>query len=1448
MIIDQGEIIAAQGPLVSAEQQFRGTAVLPDPSPSRFDVAGDKVTGAAFRRENFLVSLFAARHEAFEPEVGYNPYDPEQADLEGYPLDLFGDSSSVNETEFLKEQYVREMADLEALYQGGWRSLVVQVMAGILSPENLIPIGGVFGFGKAVKGAVSASLILRGAGLGLTAGAISEGVLRPTQLTRSNMETVANITASALFGGFIGSAGVVLGKGREAIAREIVKLDADLFAKGKSGDLSAAINRHMDPEDYIAKPGEDPAVKMEQALTRAYLKAASELAPEASDIVKIRAPENIFGRIAKQLIRFTPGNYVAAHSIAEFRILGNRYSESRLLTKELTSGDPIVQSFEAQSNRLARLASGKLGEMAAVLREARNAKSFKVKISDQEWKDMVGKALKRDQKADTLTSDPGVRSSVEKAANLWRAFQDPLTQSALDLHMLRSKDLKGTAPSHFMRRPDPILVKRDIVDVDGQPLSLNEVLRAYLAGKGDPFAKANARRTVTYMSGGTFDPSAGFDDIPGFAGPLRERGLLLPDIELEPWMVNDPFLVLPLFMTRFGPQLTFARAVVAESPLFAKLNSELQAAVRAAEEGNDYTKLVGLDEDAQHLRSAGVLDATRDPENFKRARIIDDDILELQRLRPKSLLASRLHDSLREKKATATAEFSEQIKTARERAKEAAPGDTAKKIATLEAELKKLEAKEAKADQRAELTDKGRDELLAKISKAESEVDQLRKQRTEQIRLRDKSIERAVAKRDAGEQFDARALRANEAEVKKLRRNFEKRISNRQKTIGEAKAQLEGRIKPKETKAGVARTAEKARIRKQIAAEKSKKLTASEFTLFQKEGPEAVFAKRKRAVELLVAQRKTSLEEISANVAKAKESRADVNRALKLTRADLKRHRAKAVDIVKEVEKARKPGAKHSLGPKVEPKKLPQTDKEKRQLIGRVSNTVFKTGNLEAKRNIDSTYLLHGTEGPLGRALTRRIEAEPNPRKKKALEEQGIKGFANLRGMRDRIQHRHTNIYKDPIKWAMTFETMKGLRNYLFSTDLMNVVLTSLPDTASGAMVAGAENYAAAFIHRMKKPLDSFLLRADEETIIMAMASHEVFMQGSRAAMIVEGFEMGMSATTLGRGMEFLSRKTARWSGLNAWNAHGKATTGVGVLTRIINESRAVVRGTATKTQKANLATVGIDGDMIPRIVAQWDRWKGHADTGARLQVRQPMMDDWQDPGAREVLETAIVSETNRGILTPSVGNIPLFMDQEWAKLTFMYKNFLFDATQKLMFLGIQRSLYLRDMNVLMNFLIASATGMGIYYMRTKLAGREVSDDPRQWVFEGIDRSGWGGMPLDFANMMNSAFGGSISEALGGQVASRYVSRGGFKAFTGALGGGVDDLLGVGRDVISGDVTGTTLERGIRSTPVLNFIPIRKLFIDHLKDAFIDFTDLPENGTERRARERREQGIFGVQE
>ena len=398
----------------------------------------------------------------------------------------------------------------------------------------------------------------------------------------------------------------------------------------------------------------------------------------------------------------------------------------------------------------------------------------------------------------------------------------------------------------------------------------------------------------------------------------------------------------------------------------------------------------------------------------------------------------------------------------------------------------------------------------------------------------------------------------------------------------------------------------------------------------------------------------------------------------------------------------------------------------------------------------------------------------------------------DIAGMRDRIRGVY-GFQADNI-WSRMGRSARDL-NYLRL--LGGVTISSLPDVARVVMAEG-------FINTFSKGLiplisNSKTTKLAQEELRRYDVGTDVLKSG-KSEIIADVADYAQGGTIVERGLRAGVNQFGKFNLLDYWTAGMKQLHAVTMQTSIFDS---LSKGKYDK----RLARLGIDEETSKRM---WQQVKKHGTKTDGIWLTNAK--NWDEPNLEVIWGAAVRKESDRVIIIPGQEK-PLFMSSEMGKTIGQFRSFIFSATQRIVIPAIQR----QDQNTLGG--VASLIGMGIfsYYLKQKIAGRPISEDPRVWAMEGIERSGIAGILGEINTTVEKISGNSLGlrPLLGvNEFASKQVSRTVSESLLGPTLGSLLSTTVAATNAITS--SGEMTESDIRT--LRRLIPLQNLF--YLRSAF----------------------------
>ena len=428
-------------------------------------------------------------------------------------------------------------------------------------------------------------------------------------------------------------------------------------------------------------------------------------------------------------------------------------------------------------------------------------------------------------------------------------------------------------------------------------------------------------------------------------------------------------------------------------------------------------------------------------------------------------------------------------------------------------------------------------------------------------------------------------------------------------------------------------------------------------------------------------------------------------------------------------------------------------------------------------------------------------DAGDNEKELMRLEKERTQVLTDIAGMRDRI--RGVYGFQEDNVWTRIGRSARDL-NYLRL--LGGVTVSSLPDIARIVMAEG-------FVKSFSKGLAPLV--RNSKTFKIAAAEARRYGVGTDALMtgkseiIADVGDYTQGGTFIERGLRAGANKFGRINLLDYWTAGMKQLHAVTMQTSIFD-------GLSKGKYDKRLARLGIDEQSAKDM---WEQVNKHGKFEDGVWITNAK--NWDDPALERMWGAAVRKESDRVILIPGQEK-PLFMSSELGKSIGQFRSFILSATQRVLIAGLQR----QDHNALGGAMTLVGMGMFSYYMKQKIAGREVSDDPGVWIAEGIDRSGVIGVLGEINNTVekisSNSFG--LRPLLGVDApASRFFSRSVSEAILGpTFGSGLSTLVTASNAVTSSEPMTESDVRALRRLiPLQNLVGVNKAF-DQVEKAIID--------------------------
>jgi hypothetical protein len=436
----------------------------------------------------------------------------------------------------------------------------------------------------------------------------------------------------------------------------------------------------------------------------------------------------------------------------------------------------------------------------------------------------------------------------------------------------------------------------------------------------------------------------------------------------------------------------------------------------------------------------------------------------------------------------------------------------------------------------------------------------------------------------------------------------------------------------------------------------------------------------------------------------------------------------------------------------------------------------------------------------------------PSARKKKKLAKEQTRIVRDFEAMRDRL----IGTYKqpnDPNSFA--FRALDSLRDFNYVRMLGAQTVSAIVDPARIVATNGLVRTSKTLLKIAGSPRRFNMSRHEMKKMAIGLDMQ----LNSRAFQIGELSDVHTKRTFLEKTGKKSTEMFSKITLMSQWNSAWKQLAGVMTSDRILSEAANWSKGKISKANRTRLAHAGINEKMAARITKMYEK---HGSPGS---IKLSNAFEWavDDLDAFETFKASVLKDADRTIVTPGKGETPLWSSGPVGKTIFQFKSFAAAAHHKILVSSLQS----RDAASLNGFLISIALGSLSYSLKEALAGRELTDDPKKFLVESMDKSGAAGYMWDAELALQKFSEGKygLNSAMGIEdpmSRSRYRNK--VESFFGPSFGTVKDLVDVGGAISTADFTDADARKIRKLMPAQNLFYMRWLF-DKFEEGLTDLLE-----------------------
>lgn len=397
--------------------------------------------------------------------------------------------------------------------------------------------------------------------------------------------------------------------------------------------------------------------------------------------------------------------------------------------------------------------------------------------------------------------------------------------------------------------------------------------------------------------------------------------------------------------------------------------------------------------------------------------------------------------------------------------------------------------------------------------------------------------------------------------------------------------------------------------------------------------------------------------------------------------------------------------------------------------------------------------------GKLG-PIQKKISAASGKEKRKlqkqadAIQVKMTNEIRDLEIMRDRI----LNATQEPSMMNPenrgVLSALRTARSWNIVTMLSNVVISSIPDMARTITYSGGDKFIRAF---GKSAFTKDLARSNMPADDMARIASAMERTAAYRLQSISEVEDGVTYTRADKYAHAAADKVLTLSGMKHWNSMQKTIVG-----HLFGDKMA--RILLDGTDVALLKRMGLTDDMIDSARANAAKWAREEDGMYNLGL-----DMWNDRQLVEAVEAAAVREADAVVVTPTAGDKPILMTTEVGRTIGQFKSFMISATNKILLPLTQES----GARPWVEVMTSVGMGAAVYHMKSMIAGREPSDDPKEVLIEAVENTGLAGYAMELAKIQKAVFG---IDPLEKEDQSKFYSRGPWGTILGPSAGTAENI------------------------------------------------------------------------
>lgn len=377
-----------------------------------------------------------------------------------------------------------------------------------------------------------------------------------------------------------------------------------------------------------------------------------------------------------------------------------------------------------------------------------------------------------------------------------------------------------------------------------------------------------------------------------------------------------------------------------------------------------------------------------------------------------------------------------------------------------------------------------------------------------------------------------------------------------------------------------------------------------------------------------------------------------------------------------------------------------------------------------------------------------KIDKAKTPAEREAIQIERNQALEDAEAMRDLFKGRYALVDNPHRLFSRSLRLFKSWNNLR----LLTGSFAALPDIARLMTANGLKNSMGTLLDLFSNSMSKEILRMGFEQGRRAGQIFDLIIAVNRSS-IISGTNLDMFSN-FNQFERFVQRAEAfnfqYINAMNAWTVVGKSIASVDIGSNIIAASLRVKNGVATELDLMKFADFGVSKQEAIDIADAYLKHGYGKDANSYKNIDFKSIhiantDKWADSKA-EInagfrFNRMLNEEVDIVIVTPSLGETPLWMSTEIGSTIAQYKKFGMAFTRRAMQRGIQED----KLNFLATFASLLALGMLVDAVRTNQTGGNYAKKKlREKLLDGFDRGGLGGIFTDINRIVETATNNQI--------------------------------------------------------------------------------------------------------